>query len=268
MDAKLPRTTARRAAAIAAQLHEAILGGAHAHGQRLPAERHLAVHFGASRSTVREALRQLQEMALVTRRIGSGTFVNCPAAPREAQVAENTSPLQLIEVRQAIEPDMARLAVVHATARELAALRDALAALENCGADQELFSSADERFHLALAEATDNPLMVWLYRQINAVRGHTQWREMKRKILTGANIDRYKAQHRALYEAIRRRDVAAAVRCIDQHLDKARRDLLGADARPGGAGWSVLCAPRGAWLAVQKSRTSCLPRRCIGMVKV
>jgi DNA-binding FadR family transcriptional regulator len=233
MDAQLPRTTARGAAAIAAQLHEAILKGAHAHGQRLPAERHLARHFGTSRSTVREALRQLEEMALVRRRIGSGTFVNRPAAPREAQIAENTSPLQLIEVRQAIEPDMARLAVAHATARELAALRDALAALENCGADQELFSSADERFHLALAEATDNPLMVWLYRQINAVRSHAQWGEMKRKILTCANIDLYNAQHRELYEAIRRRDVAAAVRCIDQHLDQARRDLLGTDARGG-----------------------------------
>jgi DNA-binding FadR family transcriptional regulator len=233
MDAKLPRTTARGAAAIAAELHEAILKGAHAHGQRLPAERHLAEHFGASRSTVREALRQLEEMALVTRRIGSGTFVNHPAEPGEAQVAENTSPLELIEVRQAIEPHMARMAVAHATARDLEALADALAALQSCGADQELFSSADERFHLALAEATDNPLMVWLYRQINAVRGHAQWGEMKRKILTRDNIDLYNVQHRELYEAIRRRDIEAAVRCIDEHLDKARRDLLGADARPG-----------------------------------
>ncbi len=233
MDAKLPRTPARGAAAIAAQLHEAILTGTHAHGERLPAERHLAVHFGTSRSTVRAALRQLEEMTLVTRRIGSGTFVNHPAEPGEAQVAENTSPLQLIEVRQAVEPHMARMAVANATARDLDALADALAALQSCGADQEVFSSADERFHLALAEATDNPLMVWLYRQINAVRGHAQWGEMKRKILTRDNIDLYNAQHRALYEAIRRRDIAAAVRCIDQHLDKARRDLLGADARPG-----------------------------------
>jgi DNA-binding FadR family transcriptional regulator len=233
VDAKLPRTTARGAAAIAARLHEAILKGTHAHGERLPAERHLAEHFGTSRSTVREALRQLEEMALVTRRIGSGTFVNHPAEPGEGRVAENTSPLQLIEVRQAVEPHMARMAVAHATARDLDALADALAALEGCAADQEVFSNADERFHLALAEATDNPLMVWLYRQINAVRGHAQWGEMKRKILTRDNIDLYNAQHRTLYEAIRRRDIAAAVRCIDQHLDKARRDLLGADARPG-----------------------------------
>jgi GntR family uxuAB operon transcriptional repressor len=177
---------------------------------------------------VREALRQLEEMALVTRRIGSGTFVNCPADPSEEQVAENTSPLELIEVRQALEPHMARLAVAHATARDLEAMAEAMTVLERCGADRELFSLADERFHMALADATDNPLMVWLYRQINAVRGHAQWGEMKGKILTRENIDLYNAQHRELYEAIRRRDVEAAVRCIEEHLEKARRDLLGA----------------------------------------
>jgi GntR family uxuAB operon transcriptional repressor len=232
MAVRLPATAAKGAAAIAERLRAAILEGAYTPGQRLPAERHLAEHFGASRSTVREALRQLEELALVSRRIGSGTFVNGAGLATQAQVAENTSPLELIEVRQAVEPHLARLAVLHATARDLEPLAAALRALESCRHDQELFSSADERFHLALAEATGNPLMAWLYRQINEVRGHDQWNEMKRKILTPENIDRYNAQHRELYGAIRRRDVDAAVRCIETHLEKARRDLLGARPRP------------------------------------
>ena len=231
MDVKLPPTTAHGAAAIAARLREAILGGAYARGQRLPAERHLAEHFGTSRSTVREALRQLEAMALVSRRIGSGTFVDGAGAAVQGHVAENTSPLELIEVRQAIEPQMARLAVLHATARDLETLAEALAALESCRHDRELFSSADERFHLALADATGNPLMAWLYRRINEVRGHDQWNEMKRKILTPENIDLYNGQHRELYGAIRRRDVDAAVRSIEAHLEKAQRDLLGAKGR-------------------------------------
>jgi len=231
MDVKLPPTTAQGAAAIAARLREAILGGAYARGQRLPAERHLAEHFGTSRSTVREALRQLEAMALVSRRIGSGTFVDGAGAAVQGHVAENTSPLELIEVRQAIEPQMARLAVLHATARDLETLAETLAALESCRHDRELFSSADERFHLALADATGNPLMAWLYRRINEVRGHDQWNEMKRKILTPENIDLYNGQHRELYGAIRRRDVDAAVRCIEAHLEKAQRDLLGAKGR-------------------------------------
>ena len=231
MDAKLPPTTAQGAAAIAARLREAILGGAYARGQRLPAERHLAEHFGTSRSTVREALRQLEAMALVSRRIGSGTFVDGAGAAVQGHVAENTSPLELIEVRQAVEPQMARLAVLHATARDLETLAEALAALESCRHDRDLFSSADERFHLALADATGNPLMAWLYRKINEVRGHDQWNEMKRKILTPENIDLYNAQHRELYGAIRRRDVDGAARCIEAHLEKAQRDLLGAKGR-------------------------------------
>jgi DNA-binding FadR family transcriptional regulator len=233
MEVKLPPTAAKGAAAIAGRLRAAILDGTYVPGQRLPAERHLAEHFGTSRSTVREALRQLEEMALVSRRIGSGTFVNGAESTVQDNVAENTSPLELIEVRQAVEPQMARLAVLHASARDLETLADALAALESCRHDRELFSSADERFHLALADATGNALMAWLYRQINEVRSHDQWNEMKRKILTPENIDLYNAQHRELYGAIRRRDVDAAVRCIDEHLDKARRDLLGADVRPG-----------------------------------
>jgi DNA-binding FadR family transcriptional regulator len=231
MDAKLPPAAAKGAAAIAGRLRAAILEGAYMPGQRLPAERHLAEHFGTSRSTVREALRQLQQMALVSRRIGSGTFVNGAGPAVQGQVAENTSPLELIEVRQAVEPQMARLAVLHATARDLETLAEALAALEGCRHDRELFSSADERFHLALADATGNALMAWLYRQINEVRSHDQWNEMKRKILTSENIDLYNAQHRELYGAIRRRDVDAAVHCIEVHLEKARCDLLGAAGR-------------------------------------
>ena len=53
-------------AAIETQLRKAILEGSYDYGERLPAERDLAEHFGASRSTVREALRRLEEARLVT----------------------------------------------------------------------------------------------------------------------------------------------------------------------------------------------------------
>ena len=102
--------------------------------------------------------------------------------------------------------------------------------MESCGADQDAFSDADERFHLALANATGNPLMTFLYKHINDVRGHAQWRESRHKILTPENIDRYNRQHRAIFEAIRRRDVDAAVNGIGEHVRTAQIDLLGTDA--------------------------------------
>ena len=112
-----PSSAGGGSAAIAAKLRRAILDGAYLYRDRLPSERELAEHFGASRSTVREALRQLEEVHLVSRRIGSGTFVTHDSEFGGTNIAEVTSPLQLIEVRFAIEPHMTRLAVANASAR-------------------------------------------------------------------------------------------------------------------------------------------------------
>jgi len=226
--AELPASVGEGSAAIAARLRQAILDGTYAFGARLPAERDMAQHFGTSRSTIREALRQLEEQRLLTRRIGSGTFVSHRISPDGDYIAEVTSPLELIDVRLAVEPNIARLAAVNATSRDLDRVGQVMRAVEAAGDDREAFSAADEQFHLLLAECTRNPLMAWLYRQINDVRGHRQWHSMKDKILTPARIRDYNAQHRALYEALRSRDVDGAVATIVRHLEKARSDLVGA----------------------------------------
>ncbi|MCH7539214.1 MAG: FadR family transcriptional regulator [Proteobacteria bacterium] len=213
---------------IAARLRQAILYGAYGHGERLPAERDLAQMLGTSRTTIRKALSRLEETRLVTRRIGSGTYVNYPANSEE-DIAEITSPLELIEVRLAVERHAIRLAVINATARDMERLGEALKRLEASGADAEHFSHWDEQFHLRIAQSTHNPLLVWMYRQINHVRGHAQWRAMKDKILTARRIAEYNRQHRSLYEALLSRDPDGAVKIITDHLTAARRHLAGAD---------------------------------------
>jgi DNA-binding FadR family transcriptional regulator len=213
---------------IAQELKDAILGGVYATGQRLPPERHLATHYGASRSTVREALRRLEEQHLVERRIGSGTFVTYRDGIADEEIAELTSPIELIEVRSAIEPQIARLAVLHATARDLERLGTALKALKASEADASAYAEADDQFHLALANATGNLLMIWLYRRISEVRQHAQWGAMRAKILNPENMRLYNEQHEAVFEAIRRRDADAAVAAMLAQMAKARADLEGA----------------------------------------
>ncbi|MBC6406446.1 MAG: FadR family transcriptional regulator [Rhodospirillales bacterium] len=217
------------AAAIAAQLRKAIMGDTYAYRERLPAERDLAQHYRASRSTVRQALKQLEEGNLVVRRVGSGTFVNFRGNSGEDDIAERTSPVELIEVRIAIEPEMARLASLHATQRSLDRLAEALADVEACsGRDRKAFTRTDAAFHQAFADCTRNPLMIGFYRQINAVRSHAQWARMRDKVLSPDRQRDYNEQHRALYDAIRARDTDAAVRIVRAHLDIARNDLIGA----------------------------------------
>jgi len=221
----LPLPNTKSAAAIATQLRQAILDGVYVDGERLPAERQLAAALSSSRTTVREALRILEHGKLVNRRVGSGTFVTFRPESGDDDVAEVTSPLELVEVRIAVEPHMVRLATLHATLRDLDRMEEALRALEGSGLSAEAFTRHDRTFHQAIADATRNPLMVSLYRQINHVRGHRQWNAMKDKVLTQDSIDAYNREHRALLDALRARDADEAVAIIDRHLEAARQQL-------------------------------------------
>jgi DNA-binding FadR family transcriptional regulator len=147
-----------------------------------------------------------------------------------SDVTDLISPLQLIETRFAIEPYMARLAAVHASSRDLDAIEGILNQLESVRGDQDLFTKLDSEFHLQLARCSHNPLILRLYQQINTVRSHAQWEQMKQIILTTAKMDLYNQQHRAIVDALRQRDAPGAAEQISRHLETARQDLVGADS--------------------------------------
>jgi DNA-binding FadR family transcriptional regulator len=228
---ELAAVSGRAANAIMARLRRAIETGVYADGDQLPAERQLAVTFGTARSTIRKVLDQLEQKNLVTRRVGSGTFVNYPGPLKQGMddITDLVSPLQLIETRFAIEPYMTRLATLHATGGDLDNIESVLKRLEASTGDQNLFTQLDSEFHLELARCSRNPLIVRMYQQVNMVRLHAQWDRMKTLILSPAKIASYNVQHRAIYEALRQRDVAGAVDQITKHLEAARQDLIGAD---------------------------------------
>lgn len=234
------RVSARRygAVEIAVALRREIQHGTYVHGERLPAERHLARQFGTSRGTARQALNQLETMKLVTRRIGSGTYVNSAGLAGTGNVAEATSPLELIDARFAVEPEMTRLAVLNASSRDLHDLRRALERVESA-TDPDRFGDDDEAFHLVLAECSGNPLITSLCRQINEVRGHSQWTAMKKKVLTPERMAAYNDEHRRLYQAIVSRDAGLAIRVMRGHLTTARNDLIGARESMEESAWSA-----------------------------
>jgi len=223
----------RGANLIAQELAQAIRSGSYSHGQQLPTERQLAQNFVASRTTVRKALAALEAQKLVQRRPGSGTYVSFQSQEGKSGIVERTSPLQLIEVRAVIEPQMARLAVLHASQVDLDKLQTLVSELHAAEKDDDgdRYAMVDEQFHLAIASATSNPLMVWLYEQINIIRTHSQWAEMRKKIITRENMRLYNVQHAAVVKAIQSRDAAAAAETMVRHMEKARNDLIGARSR-------------------------------------
>lgn len=221
----------RTTAVILARLKHAIETGVYADGDQLPAERQLAITFGAARSTIRKVLDQLEQRNLVVRRVGSGTFVNYngPIHQGMEDIADLVSPLQLIDTRFAIEPYMTRLATLHATAKDLENIESVLHRIEETTYDQNLFTQLDSEFHLELARCSRNPLIVRIYQQVNMVRLHAQWNRMKTLILSPEKITMYNEQHRAIYEAVRHRDAQTASDLMTRHLDVARQDLIGAE---------------------------------------
>ncbi len=214
---------------VVAQLRRRILEGDYAYEERLPAERNLAEEFGVSRGTIRSVLQILEQQHLVTRQIGSGTYVSHRDITNQQEISSITSPIEMVEVRIAIEPQLVRLAIANASSRDLEHLRDALRQCEACDGDPEKFALADTTFHMSLAHCSKNKLMFWLYERISEVRLHSQWRSMKSKLLTPERINYYNGQHRALYEAIAARDAASAVKTIKDHLYGVQDDLLETD---------------------------------------
>ncbi len=229
---KLQNTAIHGASAIKSKLRRAIETGVYSHGDRLLPERELAASFKTARNTIRSALRQLEEEGLIVRRVGSGTFVNFTQKKTDSLIdlEESMSPLQLIEARFAVEPYVTRLAAINATQNDLENIEVLLNRLEACGDDKDAFTLLDGEFHEHLARCARNPLLLQFFQQINRIRTHSQWRAMKEEVLTPKQIDAYNAQHRYLFEALTQRNVAGAVKCIRDHLEKAKSDLVGADS--------------------------------------
>ncbi len=213
------------------RIRDAILSGQYGFNERLPSERDLSISYKAARGTVRAALQQLEEANLVRRKFGSGTFVAFRHDFEQLDIAEETSPLELIETRLAIEPYLVRMVVLNANNRDLNRLEEVLQDAIDTEDNPNAFSVADEAFHLRLAACSQNPLMTWIYQRINDIRSHNQWSARKNNILTPEKIRAYNQQHRQLLEAIRQRDQNRAVEIITNHLQEAREDLIGSKER-------------------------------------
>ena len=89
---------------VAAQLRQRIVEGDYAYEERLPAERNLAQEFGVSRGTIRSVLQILEQQNMVQRQIGSGTYVTHRETANQQEISSITSPVEMNEVRIAIEP--------------------------------------------------------------------------------------------------------------------------------------------------------------------
>jgi GntR family transcriptional repressor for pyruvate dehydrogenase complex len=225
---RAPRHKVTRAVVRAIQ--ERLERGSLRPGARLPSERELARQLGASRSSVREALRALELAGLIRAHQGGGTFVADPlpvsvATPLAQYLDRQRATLRdLFEARQMIEPRLAFLAAERATREDIEALRAALARQEHADRDGDLeaASTADRAFHQAVAEATHNQTFIMLHNYLSdLVAGNRRDAADSAARRAQALVD-----HRAIVDAIARHDAPAASAAMLQHLKNVEALLL------------------------------------------
>ena len=197
---------------VRSQLIQLIQSGSIEVDERLPSEAELAKSFGVSRSVIREALHSLNALGLTRSFAGKGTFV-AAAEVKSGLLTGLYRPLELNEVRQALEVPAARLAAVRRDVEDLDRMGELLAvfdATDYAG----LRVKVDADFHLAIATATANPLFPKL---IGELRSVLQEQALVVAVVPGRSLHA-SAEHRAIYEAIADGDGDAAAAAMDRHL--------------------------------------------------
>ncbi|WP_111413729.1 transcriptional regulator GlcC [Billgrantia lactosivorans] len=215
--------------AVAARLERLILDGVFRPGQLLPSERRLCERLGVSRSSLREGLRILRSKGIIVTRQGRGSAVAALVAGRD------DSPLMhlfrdhprtlfdLLEVRSLLEGESARLAAERATPADRVAIQrryEAMAGYVEDGVaiDVEQLAHLDHAFHLAICQASHNPVLVHTLQSLTDLLLSSVFASVKNLYHREAPRRMINRQHARLYRAVMEGKPQAARRAALDHL--------------------------------------------------
>lgn len=207
---------------IADQLRLLIERGEFAVGSRLPAERDLALQLGVSRPSVREALIALEVEGLVEVRMGSGIYVRTAnGAPNAGRVVAE-APLETIRAREMIESELAAHAARHMKPALVRGLREAIAIMEKEAAAGQVPVRGDRLFHLRIAEAADNSVLLRVVTELFDERhSNPLYEQLGSHFENSHSWAAAIAEHRAVVDAIAKRSADAAREAMRRHLAKS-----------------------------------------------
>lgn len=196
-------------------------------GARLPPERELAAHFNVARSSLRQALKVLEIMGVITQKVGDGSYLNTDtsavlAVPMEFLfLLDDTSVEELTELRLLVEPGLARLAAQRSSADDITLLRKSIKDLESSSNDRLKLVSSDLLFHRAIFQASKNRTASSLFQTIH--------RAMAKMILVTSQLvelEHTLSFHKPIMRAIEKRDSEQAAILMTDHLKDATTLLM------------------------------------------
>lgn len=230
-----PVRRARAYEEVVRQLQDLMQRGLLRSGDRLPPERELANRFQVSRATVRQALSVLQAIGLIESRVGNGTFARSDRL--YLTVTDLASALrstrgtlaEQLELRRLIEPQVARLAAERGAEADLDAVSHYISLQEAHFSLGSTFIEEDSAFHLAIAHATKNTLLVKMIEGIHELLRESRERSSQ----TTEALRRSLEGHRRVQRAIRDRDGQAAYDAMLNHVLDVEGSILRLLAQDG-----------------------------------
>jgi len=209
------------------RFQEMLREGVLTQGTRLPSERELAAHFNVARSSLRQALKVLEIMGVITQKVGDGSYLNTDtsavlAVPMEFLfLLDDTSVEELTELRLLMEPGLAQLAAQRATADDIALLRKSIKDLESSSQDRLKLVSSDLLFHRAIFQASKNRTASSLFQTIH--------RAMAKMILVTSQLvelEHTLSFHKPIMRAIEQRKGDEAAALMKDHILDATALLM------------------------------------------
>ncbi|MCR4282176.1 MAG: FadR family transcriptional regulator [Bauldia sp.] len=218
---------------VAGAIGRRIVSGRYLPGDTLPTEPKIQQEFGVSRTAVREAIRLLSAKGLIASRPKIGTRVRPTVDwnmldPEVLRWQVDQNPTEqfihdLFEMREIIEPAASSRAAERATDAQLETLRIAMEGIQNEARGSPEQIKADIEFHMAILEASRNPMLRSVGAMIQSTLSITfslSWRTAMR--------DDAVIQHRAVYDAIRQRDSDGAFMAMRRLLRSSKGDVFDA----------------------------------------
>lgn len=209
---------------LAGQLASMIQEGEFPPGQRLPAERDLALRFDVSRQTIREALIALEVSGLVEIRPGSGIYAIKSDGLKSSLLAEDVpGPLEIMEARILIEGESAALAALRISNEELLKLKvylDQMRKLvsEDNAVEAEVF---DGKFHRLIASACRNSAISTMVEWLWTLRESSEISRLFAAKIRAHGANPNIQAHEEIYLSLCRRDAEGARKAMRDHLTEA-----------------------------------------------
>ncbi len=211
---------------VMVNLAELIRKGQFRPGDRLPSERELVKQLSVSRTTLREALRVMQQQGLIMSKRGAGNFIANGSADELALTLNHLALQDIFELRMVLEPSIAALAAQRATPQDLAQLEAILQKQTHQIQKQKNIAETDAAFHAALAEATHNHAL----QQMGATLMKVLSPSRNESLQTPRRAQLSLTSHRRILDAIKERSSLAARQAMEDHLRSVDAALFGLPA--------------------------------------